>query len=103
MQGINPIRALKPCYALNCKERIARHLLMCKKHWHMVGIATRERIMNALFAMKADTSSGPVRTYMIEITKAKLQVACWENCTMTTANKLGAEIKEWEKGGEHDV
>lgn len=90
---------LKPCYALNCTERIERHKLMCMKHWHMVGIATRERVNKAWGSLRNKSVTGSSRAYLIAITKAKLEVACWEHCSMETKLALENEIEGWRKGG----
>jgi hypothetical protein len=65
----------KPCFAAGCRERISRRLLMCKRHWAMVGHATRVEVYAALDVWQ---SGGSPKAYIAAIKKAASEVAAKE-------------------------
>jgi hypothetical protein len=86
----------KPCYALNCTEQIPLGLVVCGRHWLMLGPAIRDTIQ--LTQQEAQGGLGPVCPYLTAITWARLYIAIREHCSVETMKQLEAERNQWKKG-----
>jgi hypothetical protein len=62
----------KPCFAAGCTERVPKRLLMCKRHWNMLGHAMRVEVYGALDIWQ---EGGSPRAYLAAIKKARAEVA----------------------------
>jgi len=80
----------KPCFAAGCETVVARHLLMCPKHWNQVPADLQQAVERTLADWQA---GGTPRPYIIAIKQARTAVETGQKRAEAVAN--GPDFDAW--------